>query len=528
MPAPETKTCQNCKTKFSIESEDFDFYEKIKVPPPTWCPRCRLLRKMARRNERSLYKGKCASCKKEVIFLYPENAPFTVYCNDCWWSDEWDSLEYGKKYDFNKSFFEQFYILSLKVPRLALYQKGNVNSPYTNHADHNKNCYLAFNNGFCEDSMYCKWGIRSKDLVDCYSIFNSELVYESQDSERCSRCKYVYYSHDCVDSNFLFNCKGCQNCSLCSNLRNSSYCFGNRQYSKEEYYKLLLEMEIDSYKGLQKLSQQFNGEVLPKTLRKYAIANKVVNATGDYFNECKNTKECFHVMQMEDCAFCVDDGNMKDSYDAYESAFNCERQYECHAGNRLSNSNFCTISYDSHHLEYCEMCHDSSYLFACIGLRNKQYCILNKQYTKEEYEELVPKIIQHMNDMPYTDKKGRVYRYGEFFPPELSPFCYNETIAQEYFPLTKEQAQEQGYSWKDPEPRDYQITMKTVDIPDNIKDVNDSILNEVIECAHATCLPAGRGDCNEQCTTAFRIIPQELQFYRKMNLPLPRLCPNCR
>ncbi|MDD5146800.1 MAG: hypothetical protein PHN39_03645, partial [Candidatus Pacebacteria bacterium] len=41
-------------------------------------------------------------------------------------------------------------------------------------------------------------------------------------------------------------------------------------------------------------------------------------------------------------------------------------------------------------------------------------------------------------------------------------------------------------------------------------------------------LPAGRGDCNEQCTTAFRIIPQELQFYRKMNLPLPRLCPNCR
>jgi len=146
---------------------------------------------------------------------------------------------------------------------------------------------------------------------------------------------------------------------------------------------------------------------------------------------------------------------------------------------------------------------------------------LNKQYTKEEYEKLVPKIIQHMNEMPYTDKKGRVYKYGEFFPPELSSFCYNETIAQEYFPLTKEKALKQGYSWKDPEPRNYPIDIKFKDLPDHIKDVKDDIIGKVIECAH-------QGKCNEQCTEAFRIIPQELQFYKKMNLPLPRLCPNCR
>ncbi|KKU05303.1 MAG: hypothetical protein UX07_C0018G0013, partial [Parcubacteria group bacterium GW2011_GWA2_45_30] len=78
-----------------------------------------------------------------------------------------------------------------------------------------------------------------------------------------------------------------------------------------------------------------------------------------------------------------------------------------------------------------------------------------------------------MNSMPYIDQKGRVYKYGEFFPPELSPFAYNETIAQEYFPLTKEQAQEQGYSWKDPEPRNYEIQIKNNQIPDHIKDVGD-------------------------------------------------------
>ena len=29
----ETKTCQNCKQSFIIEPEDFEFYEKMKVPP---------------------------------------------------------------------------------------------------------------------------------------------------------------------------------------------------------------------------------------------------------------------------------------------------------------------------------------------------------------------------------------------------------------------------------------------------------------------------------------------------------------
>jgi hypothetical protein len=126
-----------------------------------------------------------------------------------------------------------------------------------------------------------------------------------------------------------------------------------------------------------------------------------------------------------------------------------------------------------------------------------------------------------MNDMPYIDSKGRVYKYGEFFPMELSPFAYNETIAQEYFPLTKKEASEQGYKWKDREERKYTIDIKNEDIPDNIKEVDESILGKVIECSN-------KGNEQTQCTEAFKIIPNELQFYQRMNLPLPRFCPNCR
>ncbi|MGC9603295.1 MAG: hypothetical protein ABSF47_02395, partial [Minisyncoccia bacterium] len=111
------------------------------------------------------------------------------------------------------------------------------------------------------------------------------------------------------------------------------------------------------------------------------------------------------------------------------------------------------------------------------------------------------------------------------FPPELSPFAYNETIAQEYFPLTKGEAEKQGYRWKDPDTKEYQITLLPTKLPDHIKDTGDDILKETIGCAHAAP-PAG--GCTHQCTTAFRIIPEELSFYRRMNLPLPRLCPNCR
>ena len=54
----QNKVCQSCKIKFTIEPEDFKFYEKIGVPAPTFCPECRMIRRMAFRFERQIYKRK--------------------------------------------------------------------------------------------------------------------------------------------------------------------------------------------------------------------------------------------------------------------------------------------------------------------------------------------------------------------------------------------------------------------------------------------------------------------------------------
>ena len=126
-----------------------------------------------------------------------------------------------------------------------------------------------------------------------------------------------------------------------------------------------------------------------------------------------------------------------------------------------------------------------------------------------------------MNDMPYVDKKGRMYKYGEFFPKEFSMFYYNETIAQEYYPLTEKRASDFGFKWKNKDKRDYQIDISTENLPDHIKNVEESIVGKVIECIH-------KGGCEEQCIEAFKITSDELQFYKRNNIALPRLCPNCR
>src|SRR3989344_6580934 len=150
----ENKICQNCKQNFTIEPEDFEFYEKMHVPPPTFCPACRLQRRLAFRNERNLYKRHCDLCGQSIISMYAADRDFKVYCPDCFYSDKWDPLAYGRPYDFNVPFFQQPIHLQREVPRLSLLQRNAVNSPWINYEVDDKNCYLNFGGQFNEDSAY--------------------------------------------------------------------------------------------------------------------------------------------------------------------------------------------------------------------------------------------------------------------------------------------------------------------------------------------------------------------------------------
>src|SRR3989344_617810 len=126
----ETRNCQNRKKGFTIEPDDFGFYEKIKVPPPTFCPNCRLQKRMTWRNARTLHRNKCAKTGKNLVSCFSAESPFTVYERDLWWGDEWNVTEFGMDYDFSKSFFKQYRELMEKTPHPNLFIGKCVNTFY--------------------------------------------------------------------------------------------------------------------------------------------------------------------------------------------------------------------------------------------------------------------------------------------------------------------------------------------------------------------------------------------------------------
>ncbi|MGC9603296.1 MAG: hypothetical protein ABSF47_02400 [Minisyncoccia bacterium] len=524
----ETKTCQNCKQNFVIEPEDFEFYKRFKMPAPMFCPDCRRQRRMFFRNERNLYKRKCNAPGhgEEILSVFSPDKPVTVYDDRYWWSDGWDPLDYGKSYDFSKPFFEQYKELLRRVPLINLSIANMSNCSYCNVSEGDKDSFFITASERNENVAYSNRVVSCKDSQDVYIANADELCYETVSAQKCYRLFFGRNCAECVNSAFLFNCMNCDHCFCSTNLRNKSYYFFNQPHTKEEYEKKVSAYNLGSAKTVQALRNELK-KLEEQSVHRFANLVKCVDVTGDNIMYAKNTKQSFDVVgnpSAEDSKFISWAGAViKDVYDGGPGVgITLEQSYDVtDTGIQVARAFFTSVVYGSYDIYYSINCHASRNLWGCYGLRSKEYCILNKQYTKEEYQALLPKIIEHMNSMPYVDKIGRVFRYGEFFPAEVSPFAYNEVISHEYFPLTKEEALKQGYLWKDWDTKDYKVTLKPEDLPDDIRDTGDSIMNETIGCAHA-------GNCMDQCTTAFKIMPRELEFYRRLNLPLPRLCYNCR
>ena len=509
--------CKQCTTGFDVTEQDQQFLEKISpiiggqkylIPEPTFCPDCRQQRRLAFRNERYMHKRKCDFSSEEIISMYPSNSPFKVYKPEIWWSDKWNALEYGRDFDFSRPFFEQFRELQLDVPRVALVNKQSENSQYTNHSGKNKNCYLSSVIFECEDIYYTDWAIgHCKDCIDCsYLLEGCELCYETYYAWSSHKAFYCEFIKRCENIYFCYDCINCQNCFMCWNLRNKQYCIRNQQYSKEEYEAEMAKIFSLTYSELQKYRREYLKSKKEIIIHPAAYSIQTINSTGDLLFTSKNCFACFDAIDMEDCRYCIDNIDAKDSMDLYHVGW-AELMYECHAICNGYNCLFCHFTYDIKNSIYCDCTQNSSHLFGCCGLNQKQYCILNKQYSKEEYEELVPKIIEHMR---------ATGEWGEFFPITFSPFDYNQSRAQEYYPLTKEEAILKNFPWSDyhaPHPSVQRI-IPASDLPDSNTDIPDDVLNWAIEC--------------EVSSRPFRIIKQELQFYRENGLPIPRRHPDQR
>lgn len=499
-------SCAQCTQTFQIYNEDIEFYKKMRVPTPTFCPQCRMQRRMTWRNERTLYNGTCSATGKPIITIFDPAGENTVYDRDYWWSDAWSPLEFSADYDFSLNFFEQFQILLQHSPQPAVFNNKCTNSNYCNHVGELKDCYLTVASWGGENVAYSAqvWG--GRDCFDLLGVSESELCLECVNSDHLYNCQFVQNSENCTNCMLLYECRSCTNCFGCVNLRNKSFHIFNQPYSEADYHAKLKSLKLDTAEGWKNAHEEFAALKL-NSIHRYASIYNSDNSTGDNLQYAHNCQECFGLKDgVADCKYAVNGGEMTDSYDGYGVGAKAELLYEVvDTGVNASRLLFGAIVWGGTEVEYSYNCHNSKNIFGCVGLRGAQYCILNKQYTKEEYEQLLPKIKQHMMDLPYQDSQGIAYRYGEFFPTEISPFAYNETVAQEYFNLQQSEVEQRGYRWKQVEERD----ISAVEI------------SGTIHCAHKL-------ECNEQCTGVFKIMPKEQAYYERAGLALPTLCPNCR
>ncbi len=502
----QKKTCPISDKEFSITQWDLDFYDKISptlggkkfaIPTPTLCPEERQRRRLAFRNERHLYRRTCDASGKQIISMYRPDNVYKVYDQKVRYSDSWNGLDYKKEFDFSKTFTENFKLFSIQVPRPSMYNYFAENSDYCNCTNYQKDCYLTSASSRNERCMYSAYTNDSISCIDSFMTFNCENSYMTIDCEKSYKLIYANNCKNCSESYFLTNCNNCNNCFDCDELENASYCFQNQQLSKEDYLKKLEWILLTDYINSWKYKKQKNTILYSE----WCIWSHIRNS--------KNSTFCFDVNNIEECKYCTRFLDSKSCYDIYSRGQNSELCYESVAiwennYNNLFCANVDTNSRDILYSMHCRSCQDC---FGCCWLSEQQYCIFNKQYTKEEYENQVAKIITHMQSTG---------EWWEFFHPSLSPFGYNETVAQEYYPLQNGDPLLKRYQRSDyesPKPVSDKV-IQGKDLPETIDEVQDDILHYAIAC--------------EVTGKLFRIQPQELVFYRKHHIPLPRKHPDQR
>lgn len=490
------KNCVQCGAGFEVTDADLEFLKKIapvvngkkfEVPMPELCTSCCIQGLMTFRNQSSLYRRKCDKTGKEILSMYRADAPFPVYNHDEWLKQDWDARAYGRDYDFNKPFFQQFLSLRNAVPHMALVFQANINCDYCNLVGHSKNCYLIYGSVECEDCYYGN-PFRCKQCVDSFILRNSELCLECVDSNNlynCYRCQNCANSSDLM---FCFEVNNSQNCFCCAAVSRKNYCIFNRQYSKEEYEKILSGIDLTDDVQFKEIMNRFDELKRAVCHRCYVGVNNE-NVIGDYVF---NSKDCVEVYGGENCrdvAAGFQLMNVNDAMNVINGEY-CELVYQVSAFyDRVTNvifSYFCWLNV--HNSIYCAHCTQNvNNCFGCIALKNAEYCILNKEYTKEEYEKLVPQIIEHMR---------RTGEWGRFFPMSISPFAYNETVASEFFPMSKDEVLAKGWNWAD-----------------------DSVKSGVVDKDVLVCEVSGK---------PFKIIPQERKMYDRFKVVLPKRSPKQR
>ena len=446
--------------------------------------------------------------KDGSLSRYPETnrSPLTVSIKE--FSKNIDSnLNYWINYNFSINFFENFKKLFLRVPISWVHDFDwtSENSDYADIVSSSKNVYLSWNvTVWNENVLYSLWVKEySKDVLNSIMVWdNSSIVFNSHSVISSFKIFYSKYVYDSNNIYFSTNMQWCSECIFCDNLINKSYCISNREYKKEEYF----ELKEKTLKEKNKFALYFSKL---NNIWKNIWSN---NVDWIFAIKSENIDKWIYLYNVINWRNIILAWYSYWIENLYDSIFNWAKS-DCYwtlCVWKKAENVYCSFWISGWtNLFYCyDLVWGCSYCLGCIWLKNKSYCILNKQYEKEEWKLIVSEIFKHME----SD-----WILWDYFPPKLNPFYFNNTLAWIIGNFKKEDVEEKWYMWRDKEIK--------VDIPEGseiirISDlknyqwfnkdwkwqINPDIMKKVIV---------------DNKWNYYKIVKMEYDFLMKYGLPLP-------
>ncbi|MEK7529090.1 MAG: hypothetical protein AAB592_04955 [Patescibacteria group bacterium] len=292
-------------------------------------------------------------------------------------------------------FLEEYAKLKNAVPRVALINTKSENSAYTQYSISNRNVYICWGCEENEDSYYGYWLYTNKDAVDSSFAYNTEITYECVDVRRSYNIYYSQDLSDCRDMFLCLDCVGSSDCFGCVGLRQKQFQIFNVQYEKEDYHREVARLRDEwSDEERRRLIRENFLQLKEKTPHIYMHQINAEHCTGDYIYNSRNCIWSFDIRNCEDSQYIYNTFDIKDCQDC-SYVKDGQLMYECVSAFG-QNFNYCYVCWGGANLDFCELCFNCQDMIGCIGLRNKRFCILNKQYTEEEYRRVTSELKKNL------------------------------------------------------------------------------------------------------------------------------------
>jgi hypothetical protein len=510
----EQRTCEQTSNAFAIVQHEQDILQQISpvlwwvsytIPFSRYHPDVHHQWHLAWRNERTLYKTTCSLTRQSMISCIHPDAGYTVYNFHDRWSDAVDPFAHGAPVNFQQTFTHQFERLFRSMPQMSLQLSPHMqNCDYCNYGLSAKNCYMCTTAVYSEQCYYSYLPFKCYYDVDGYANTDCQYTYACVYAMGCYASQYIYYSKKCTNSHFLLDCMACDYCFWCVNLSHKKYCFFNQQLDKQTYNKRLQEYRsAHTHEQIKTHIDEFFLQHPRREIRGHGNEEVI----GDLNFNMTRSYMCFDMQDAKDMTYCWLGGVQSSDFVRTTLVGLSTRLYDSIWLASSDSCAWCIGSNNCYQVFYSYYCRDCEYCFWCVRLMHKTYCIFNVQYTKQEYEELLPQLIQRMQ---------QTGEWWSFFSPSISPFWYNDTCAAEWFPETKSSVLEKGRKRKDKVISEYNGTLYT------IRPIHEYVQEEHrYEILHATLV------CSES-KRPYKIIQQELDFYIKFSLPIPDKHPEQR